>query len=306
MADISQASSTEFPSPAPAAGWVRVIGLVAVGLALLSSMVTFLVFSNLTPVLPTDQVVKVLLLSNALTILFLIAVIAREFWRVFQARRHGRAGSRLHIRIVALFSVIAAVPAILMAVVASITVDRGFDRLFSRQTQALIENAAIVAEAYLGEHLQNVRSDTIATANELAGAKPLYEQNHDQFKQFITAQADSRGLQMITMLNKNLNVIDQAEVPLNQAFASKFAKPPREALASIGEIEPQIGVFLDSNYVAAVIKLRAFSDTYLYVARVLDPRVVAQVRVSREGPSQFLEMQERRPGMQLTLAAMYT
>jgi two-component system nitrogen regulation sensor histidine kinase NtrY len=306
MADISQASPAEFPSPAPAAGWVRVIGLVAVGLALLSSMVTFLVFSNLTPVLPTDQVVKVLLLSNALTILFLIAVIAREFWRVFQARRHGRAGSRLHIRIVALFSVIAAVPAILMAVVASITVDRGFDRLFSRQTQALIENAAIVAEAYLGEHLQNVRSDTIATANELAGAKPLYEQNHDQFKQFITAQADSRGLQMITMLNKNLSVIDQAEVPLNQAFANKFAKPPREALASIGEIEPQIGVFLDSNYVAAVIKLRAFSDTYLYVARVLDPRVVAQVRVSREGPSQFLEMQERRPGMQLTLAAMYT
>jgi two-component system nitrogen regulation sensor histidine kinase NtrY len=172
---------------------MRAIGLVAVGLALLSAMLTFLVFSNLTPVLPTDQVVRVLLLFNALTILFLIAVIAGEFWRVFQARRHGRAGSRLHIRIVVLFSVIAAVPAILMAVVASITVDRGFDRLFSRQTQSLIENAAIVAEAYLGEHLQNVRSDTIATAIELARAKPLYEQNHDQFKQFITAQADIRG-----------------------------------------------------------------------------------------------------------------
>jgi two-component system, NtrC family, nitrogen regulation sensor histidine kinase NtrY len=285
---------------------MRAIGLVAVGLALLSAMLTFLVFSNLTPVLPTDQVVRVLLLFNALTILFLIAVIAGEFWRVFQARRHGRAGSRLHIRIVVLFSVIAAVPAILMAVVASITVDRGFDRLFSRQTQSLIENAAIVAEAYLGEHLQNVRSDTIATAIELARAKPLYEQNRDQFKQFITAQADIRGLPVITMLDKNLNVVDQAEVRLNQATLNTFTKPPREALASIGEVEPQIGVFLDSNYVAAVIKLRAFSDTYLYVARLLDPRVVAQVRVSREGPSQFLEMQERRPGMQFTLAAMYT
>jgi two-component system nitrogen regulation sensor histidine kinase NtrY len=306
MADISQAAPAEFPSATPAAGWVRAIGLVAVGLALLSAMLTFLVFSNLTPVLPTDQVVRVLLLFNALTILFLIAVIAGEFWRVFQARRHGRAGSRLHIRIVVLFSVIAAVPAILMAVVASITVDRGFDRLFSRQTQSLIENAAIVAEAYLGEHLQNVRSDTIATAIELARAKPLYEQNRDQFKQFITAQADIRGLPVITMLDKNLNVVDQAEVRLNQATLNTFTKPPREALASIGEVEPQIGVFLDANYVAAVIKLRAFSDTYLYVARLLDPRVVAQVRVSREGPSQFLEMQERRPGMQFTLAAMYT
>ena len=267
-------------------------------------MVTFLVLANLTPILPTDGVVRALLWANAGTILFLIAVIAGEFWRVFQARRRGRAGSRLHIRIVALFSVIAAVPAILMAVVASITVDRGFDRLFSRQTQSLIENARSVAEAYLGEHLQNVRTDTIATAIELARAKPLYDQNHDQFKQFITAQADIRGLPVITMLDKNLNVIDQADVPLNQALVNKLFEPP--PLTNVGETEPEIGVFLDSNYVAAVIKLRAFSDTYLYVARLLEPRVVAQVQESRLGAAQFAELQERRPGMQLAFAAMYT
>jgi two-component system nitrogen regulation sensor histidine kinase NtrY len=305
MADITQASPTEFPSAAPPAGWLaRAAGLVAVGLALLSAMVTFLVLANLTPILPTDGVVRALLWANAGTILFLIAVIAGEFWRVFQARRRGRAGSRLHIRIVALFSVIAAVPAILMAVVASITVDRGFDRLFSRQTQSLIENARSVAEAYLGEHLQNVRTDTIATAIELARAKPLYDQNHDQFKQFITAQADIRGLPVITMLDKNLNVIDQADVPLNQALVNKLFEPP--PLTNVGETEPEIGVFLDSNYVAAVIKLRAFSDTYLYVARLLEPRVVAQVQESRLGAAQFAELQERRPGMQLAFAAMYT
>src|SRR5262249_4192195 len=75
---------------------------------------------------------------------------------------------------------------------------------------------------------------------------------------------------------------------------------------SIGEVEPEIGVFLPSNYVAAVIKLRAFTDTYLYVVRLLDPRVVAQVQVTREGASQFAELKERRPGMQFSFAAMYT
>src|SRR6266566_1069744 len=120
MADITEASRVEFPSAAPpAAGWLpRAAGLVAVGLVLLSAMITFLVLANLTPILPTDGVVRALLWVNAGTIFFLIAVIAGEFWRVFQARRRGRAGSRLHIRIVVLFSVIAAVPAILMAVVA--------------------------------------------------------------------------------------------------------------------------------------------------------------------------------------------
>ncbi len=64
------------------------------------------------------------------------ALIGRELWRVLQARRRGRAASRLHVRIVALFSVIAAVPAILVAVVASVTLDRGLDRLFSQQNRS--------------------------------------------------------------------------------------------------------------------------------------------------------------------------
>src|SRR5262244_769557 len=309
MADITEASGVEFPSAAPPAGWMaRAAGLVAVGLALLSAMVTFLVLANLTPVVPTDEVVKTLLLFNAFTVLLLLAVITRELWRVFQARRHGRAGSRLHIRIVTLFSVIAAAPAILMAVVASVTVDRSLDRLFSQQTHSLIENSMIVAEAYVREHAQMVRADAIATAIELARAKPLFEQNREQFKQFINAQAGIRGLPVITMLDKDLNVVDQAEVPLNQAFVNtqNFVKPPREALASVNEVEPQIGVFLDSNYVAAVIKLRVYSDTYLYVVRLLDPRVVAQLRATREGVSQFAEIQARRLGIQIAFALMYT
>ena len=294
---------------APAAGWVsRLVGLVAVGLALLSAVVTFLVLANFTPILPTHEVVLALLLFNAFTVFFLIGVIARELWRVLQARRHGRAGSRLHIRIVALFSVIAAVPAVLVAVVASVTLDRGLDRLFSRQTHSLIENSLIVAEAYVREHAQMVRADAIATGLELARAKPLFDQNREQFRQFINAQAGIRGLPVIAMLDKDLNVIDEAEVPLNQAFVNtqNFAKPPREALASVNEVEPQIGVFLDANYVAAVIKLRVYTDTYLYVVRLLDPRVVAQLRATREGVTQFAEIQARRLGVQIAFALMYT
>src|SRR5262245_50665032 len=106
MADVSQATTAEIPSAAPAGWLARTIGLVAVGLALLSGVVTFLVLANLTPILPTDGVVRALLWISACTVCFLIAVIAWELWRVLQARRRGRAGSRLHIRIVTLFSVI--------------------------------------------------------------------------------------------------------------------------------------------------------------------------------------------------------
>ena len=117
-------------------------------LALLSALVTFVVLAGLTPIAPTHQVVVTLLLVNGGTVLVLLAIIAREVWQVVQARRRGRAAARLHVRIVGLFSVIAAVPAILVAIVASVTLDRGLDRLFSTRTRAVIENSLIVADAY--------------------------------------------------------------------------------------------------------------------------------------------------------------
>jgi two-component system nitrogen regulation sensor histidine kinase NtrY len=210
----------------------RLIGVIAVALALLSALATFMVLANLTPILPTHEVVLTLLLVNAFTVLFLLAIITREVWRVFQARRRGRAGARLHVRIVALFSVIAAVPAILVAVVASVTLDRGLDRLFSRQTRSLIENSLIVAEAYMREQAQFIRADTIATSIELARAKPLFDQNREQFHQFLQAQASIRGLPAVTMLDNELNVIDQAVAQSTRPSSSRRARRSRASTMS--------------------------------------------------------------------------
>src|ERR1700709_935070 len=143
MTNVGQATAVDLASAAaPAAGrMVRVLGLIAVALALLSALATFVVLANLTPILPTHEVVLTLLAVNGFTVVFLLAIIGYEVWRVFQARARGRAGARLHVRIVALFSLIAAAPAILVAVVASVTLSRGLDRLFSQQTRTLIENS---------------------------------------------------------------------------------------------------------------------------------------------------------------------
>src|SRR6185312_11608010 len=80
----------------------------AVAIALLSALLTFLVLSGLTPIEPTRPVVY--------TILLLVAIITREVWLVIQARRRGRAAARLHIQIVTLFSVIAVLPAVVVAI----------------------------------------------------------------------------------------------------------------------------------------------------------------------------------------------
>jgi two-component system nitrogen regulation sensor histidine kinase NtrY len=280
----------------------RAIGFVAVGAALLSALATFLVLSGLTPLPPTHNVVVSLLGINGLAALLLVAIITREIMQIVQARRHGRAGSRLHVRIVGLFAIIAAVPTILVAIVATVTLDRGLDRFFSARTKAIIENSLSVAEAYLGEHAQMIRGDILAMAQDVARAKPLFDSERDRFQQFFTAQATIRGLQVAVMLNSELEVVERTTLRTTQDFAI----PNKDVLKSLNETQPQIAVIPGANYVAGIIKLRNFDATYLYVVRSLDPRVVAHLRDTRASVSDYALMESRRAGVTVAFGLMYT
>src|ERR1700677_634096 len=175
MTTVDQVAPLDAAATAPVPVASRLIGAIAVGSALLSATATFLVLAGLTPIAPVHEVVVKLLLGNAVTGLLLLGIIGREVWVVVQARRRGRAGSRLHIQIVSLFAVIAAVPTVLVAVVASTTLDRGLDRFFSTRTRAMIAQSLVVANAYVGDPIAAIRAEDQAMAYDLVQAKPVFD-----------------------------------------------------------------------------------------------------------------------------------
>ncbi|GAC1621121.1 MAG: PAS domain-containing sensor histidine kinase [Bradyrhizobium sp.] len=275
---------------------------VAVGLALLSAFLTFVVLTGLTPLEPTPQVVLSFILINAATILLLVVIIIREVWQVMQARRRGRAAARLHIQIVSLFSVIAVLPAVLVAIIANVTIDRGFDRLFSGPTREVIQNSLIVAHAYMQEHAQVIRGDILGMANDIAQARPLFDQDRKSFRELLTSSAASRNLPGAMLIDKEPNILEKAETGIQLAFTT----PAPDFLSGVTENEPQIAVFPEANYVAAVVRLRAFNDTFLYVARLLDPHVVAQLRQTEASVAEYAELEQRRLGLQVNYALIFT
>jgi two-component system nitrogen regulation sensor histidine kinase NtrY len=279
----------------------RFLAPFAIGLALLSTLLTFVVLTGLTRIQPTPEIVNSFLLINGATILVLIGIIAREVWKVVQARRRGRAASRLHVQIVGLFSVIAVLPAVVVAIVANVTIDRGLDRLFSGPMREVIQNSLIVAHAYVQEHAQLIRGDILGMANDITHARPLYDQDRGTFRELLTASAASRNLPGAMLIDKDRNILETAQTGIQQSFTT----PAPDFLSNVDENEPQIAVFPEANYVAAVIRLRAFNDTFLYVARLLDPRVVAQLRQTEASVAEYAEIESRRLGLQVNFALMF-
>jgi two-component system, NtrC family, nitrogen regulation sensor histidine kinase NtrY len=286
-------------APVPVAS--RLFGAIAVGIALLSATATFLVLAGLTPIAPVHEVVVKLLLGNLATGLLLVGIIGREVWVVVRARRRGYAGSRLHVQIVGLFAVIAAVPTILVAVVASTTLDRGLDRFFSTRTRAMIEQSLIVADAYVNEHAQAIRGEILAMAFDLGRAKPMFDQDRARFREFFTAQANARGLSAAMMIRSDGSTVERADVTMDKAIVL----PSKEVLGRITETEPQVALIPEGDHFAAAVKLHGYDDTYLYVARLLDPRVVQQLRATQESAGEYANLEARRLGIQIAFALMF-
>ena len=303
MTSVDEAAVADLAVPGNAAPKLGtgMLGLLAVVLALLSAALTFLVLSNLTPIRTTNVVVFTLLVANAVTVLILLAVIALELWPIFKARRRGRAGARLHVQIVGLFSVIAAVPAILVAVAASVTLDRGLDRWFSERPEDVIENSARVAGAYVREHEALIGSDIQAMAFDVARAKPWYDQDRERFRQFLTGQATVRGLPNALLINNDWSVIEQVDLKIGRDFVI----PASGVLDNVSDTEPTVGLLEETSTVSAVIKLRGYDDVYLYVARPVDPGVIPLLRNTGKIVFEYESLKASRPSIQMAFASMY-
>jgi two-component system nitrogen regulation sensor histidine kinase NtrY len=279
----------------------RLLAPFAVAIALLSAFLTFIVLTGLTPIEPTPDVVRSFYLLNAATVLLLVGIIIREVIQMVQARRSGRAAARLHVQIVGLFSVIAVLPAVMVSIVANVTIERGFDRLFSGPTKEVIHNSLTIASAYMQEHAQLIRGDILGMANDIARARPLYDQDRQSFRDVLTSDAASRNLPGAMIIDKNTNILVAADTGIKLAYTP----PAPDFLKNVGDNEPEIAVLPDESYVAAVIRLRYFDDTFLYVARPLDPNVVALLKQTQAGAAEYAQLEARRLGIQVAFALMF-
>jgi two-component system nitrogen regulation sensor histidine kinase NtrY len=186
-------------------------------------------------------------------------------------------------------------------VVASTTLDRGLDRFFSTRTRAMIEQSLIVANAYVSEHAEAIRGDLLAMAYDLGRAKSIFDQDRDQFQKIISAQAAGRSLSAALLIKSDGSTVDRAGATVDK----KVVLPTADLLAEVNETEPRVALLPEDNHLAAVVKLHGYDDMYLYAARILDPRVVAQLRATQDSVGEFANLEARRLGIQIAFGLMF-
>ncbi|MCB1507682.1 MAG: PAS domain-containing sensor histidine kinase [Hyphomicrobiaceae bacterium] len=278
------------------------IGAILMVASLATAAYSFAVLTGLTDTIPTDAVIADLLLINGVLIAALILVIIAELTQV--ARGIGRsdsAASRLHLRVVVLFSLVAALPAVLVAIVASVTLDRGLDRWFEERTQSIVNYSLTVARAYLDEHAVVLRADLISLAADFDRQRPLYDFDSIRFLAYMSTQARLHGLPYLALLNAEGREVLRARTPFSDSF--RLPGPRIMAQASVGEalmIPPG-----DTNQVGGLIKLASYPDLYLYIARTVDPRIIQYLNTTELNFLEYRDLETRRGGVQIAFGLIF-
>jgi two-component system nitrogen regulation sensor histidine kinase NtrY len=276
-------------------------GLLVVVSSLIWGLATYLILTGLTPIIPRGSVVAIMVSVNLILIAAMIAIIWVQIQGLWNAWKAKIAGARLHARIVALFSVIAMLPAMILATGATITFARALDTWFGQQTRTIIENSMEVANAYLEEHGQLIRTDVVNMAKDLDDAKQLVTREPKKFRELVFAQAGLRDLPVAYVIN------DKAEV---QVAAIENEKIPYQAppLALVRAAEGgQVPLLMPSEQfrVAALTKLNNYPGTYLYVARGVSPKVVRHLRRAQAGVADYEEIRSLRSRLKFIHGLMY-
>ncbi|MCB1475363.1 MAG: PAS domain-containing sensor histidine kinase [Rhodobiaceae bacterium] len=277
------------------------IGGTLVLLAVVVGVTTFAILTGLTPIAPRESVVKGAVAINSVLVAMLFGMVGWEIVRIWRARRAGIAGARLLIRVMALFSVVAVVPAIIVAVVASVTLDRGLDNWFSDRTKTIIGTSVSIAQAYLREHGQVIRADLLAMAADLNRGRELFDADRPRFAQFFSAQAAIRALPGAYLIKRDLTLVLRADEP----GAEGFAQPPEAAMAKAADGEVVVIAPGVTTQVGAVVKLEAFDDLYLYVARQVNQEVINYLRLTRANAAEYQQLEQQRFTVQIAFALMY-
>jgi len=277
-------------------------GLVVVVLSLVSALATFLILTGLTPITPRNEVVLTALFVNVLLIIAMTGIVAWQGYGLWRAWREKIAGARLHVRIVVLFSLIAALPAMLLAVAATTTFSRSLDGWFSTRTLAIINNSLDVAKSYVEEHGQVIRTDIANMARDVDAIADTTANDPKALQQVVFAQAGLRDLPAAYIINADgtpvVIGIEDANMPYIRPAASMIAKA---AAGQTPVVTPR-----GSSRITAVTKLTKYPDQYLYVGRDVSAKALGSLDRTEQTVAEYNKLRQVRGGLKLAHGLMYT
>lgn len=282
----------------------RRLAFILAASAIISGVATFGLLTGTSTGTGTPDPVKLqaLLIADLVILLLLAAVISQRVVGMWVQRRRGTAGSALHVRMVVMFSLLAVTPAILVTVFAALFLNFGFNSWFSERVRTAVDASQAVASAYFDEHIQNIRADVLAMANDLNRDAALLSASPRLLDRALSNYSVERNLTEASVLDGSGQLMARSRYALLPLGVGDL---PPSAVDRADRGELVILTAPNADQVRAVVKLERFISAYLLVGRFVDAQVLNNMESVREASQTYLRLEESSGKIQITFVAIF-
>ncbi len=274
---------------------------VLLGVGVLSGILTFVAWTGIFGVAVTPRAILGLLVLDSIVLTAVTVLVLVGLVRLWGRRRAGAAGARLHIRLVAVFGVLAAAPAVTLLVLSALFFDQEVRTFFSNQVRTAVTESVAVADAYLEEHKRVIQGDALAMANDLTRAWPDLAQSVWRANRAVDGLAQVRRLSEALVFDGTGRVIGRSRL----SFSLESALPGPEVLAQATTGDVVILTNESDDRVRALVRLNTVPSAFLFVGRFVDPTVLRHIERTQLAAQAYEQLELQRSGLQLTLGLIF-
>ena len=248
-----------------------------------------------------NDTIHQLIIIDAVLLGLIMLMLGMRFYNIFIHPRNKQNNSGLQQRMVALFSVFALVPTILITIFALIFFNFGLKTWFSERVSSALHSSRVVANAYLQEHQNTIVTDALSIARGVDSSIQDLTLEQDELEQFLLNQGLLRDLTEVLVFDTVGNIYG------------------RYGLTAVLELEPisyddltranqgEVVVFADSEVqrVRALIRLNNFLNTYMFIGRFLDPKVVGYIDNTDVAITEYESLEQSRDILQVSFTFVF-
>lgn len=277
------------------------LGLVLLGPAL--ALATYLVIGpfDLGATAPT---LRLILLADLVYVLVVAALVLGQLGTLIAARRAKSAGSRLHLRLIGAFTLLALVPTVTVAIFAGLTVNIGLEGWFSDRVRQVVGSSLSAAEAYELEHREGLTQDATVLARFLDNARAVDFYISDAELREVLAQGQGqiqRGLREAYVIDGGGEIRSRGD----RSYLFNYEAPTPEQIVDATDDGVLIIADWENNEFRALVPLQAYLDRYLYVSREVDGQLLTLLDDTKETAQFYQQLESERGRVLFEFGLLY-
>ncbi len=269
-------------------------------ITLFIGFLTFLTFIDRSFVELNQNNLQFLLITNIILLLLLFIFIFLEIKSSIKTDID-KDGLKSNKRYITYFSLFTLIPSILISIFSLFLFSFALEKYFDKKVTTVVNNSYELAKSYVQEVRNKIESDVILIAFDTNKSAKFLNDNNKEYTRFLKTQKLIRDIDEIHIIDQNKKLLFT-----NIDDLRKYMPPLDSALKLVLDDDRPLKIInAPENISAAIIRLQAFENRFLYVVKYLDKDISKYLNESQEAINFYYTVEERSTGIKISFAIIY-